>query len=81
MTEEAILAAFTRILRDLLGDDSIVLTMDTQRSDVPEWDSFMYVNFIVAAEQELKIKFSVADVESFVTVGDIVREARALLAR
>ncbi|GIL06947.1 MAG: hypothetical protein BroJett031_34670 [Betaproteobacteria bacterium] len=81
MTEEAILAAFTRILRDLLGDDSIVLTMDTQRSDVPDWDSFMYVNFIVAAEQELKIKFSVADVESFVTVGDIVREARALLAR
>lgn len=81
MTEEAILAAFTRILRDLLGDDSIVLTMDTQRSDVPDWDSFMYVNFIVAAEQELKIKFGVADVESFVTVGDIVREARALLAR
>lgn len=81
MTEEEILAAFTRILCDLLGDDSIVLTMDTQRSDVPDWDSFMYVNFIVAAEQELKIKFGVADVESFVTVGDIVREARALLAR
>lgn len=81
MTEEEILAVFTRILRDLLGDDSIVLTMDTQRSDVPDWDSFMYVNFIVAAEQELKLKFSVADVESFVTVGDIVREARALLAR
>lgn len=81
MTEQEILAAFTRILRDLLGDDSIVLAMDTQRSDVPNWDSFMYVNFIVAVEQELKIKFGVADVESFVTVGDIVREARALLAR
>jgi len=81
VTDEEILAAFTRILRDLLGDDSIVLTMDTRRSDVPGWDSFMYVNFIVAAEQELKLKFSVADVESFVTVGDIVQKARALLAR
>jgi acyl carrier protein len=81
VTDEEILAAFTRILRDLLGDDSIVLTMDTRRSDVPGWDSFMYVNFIVAAEQELKLKFSVADVESFVTVGDIVHKARALLAR
>ncbi|HXF45904.1 MAG TPA: acyl carrier protein [Burkholderiaceae bacterium] len=81
MTEEEILAAFTRILRDLLGDDSIVLAMDTQRGDVPNWDSFMYVNFIVAVEQELNIKFGVADVESFVTVGDIVREARARLAR
>jgi acyl carrier protein len=81
VTEEEILAAFTRILRDLLGDDSIVLAMDTQRGDVPNWDSFMYVNFIVAVEQELNIKFGVADVESFVTVGDIVREARARLAR
>lgn len=81
MTEEEILAAFTRILRDLLGDDSIALAMDTQRGDVPNWDSFMYVNFIVAVEQELNIKFGVADVESFVTVGDIVREARTLLAR
>jgi len=81
VTDEEILAAFTRILRDLLGDDSIVLTMDTRRSDVPGWDSFMYVNFIVAAEQELKLKFSVADVESFVTVGDIAHKARALLAR
>ena len=81
MTDEQLLAVFTRILRDLLGDDSVVLTMDTQRSDVPGWDSFMYVNFIVAVEQELKIKFGVADVESFVTVGDIVREARRLLAR
>jgi acyl carrier protein len=81
VTEEEILAAFTRVLRDLLGDDSIVLTMNTQRSDVPNWDSFMYVNFIVAVEQDLRIRFGVADVESFVTVGDIVREARTLLAR
>lgn len=81
MTDEQLLAVFTRILRDLLGDDSIVLSAGTRREDVPGWDSFMYVNFIVAAEQELKIRFGVADVESFVTVGDIAREARRLLAR
>jgi acyl carrier protein len=39
----------------------------------------MYVNFIVGVELELQIKFSVADVESFETVGDIVSEARSLL--
>jgi acyl carrier protein len=37
------------------------------------------VNFIVAVELELRIKFSVSDVESFETVGDIVAEARSLL--
>jgi acyl carrier protein len=75
-----ILGIFTRILRDLLDDDAIDLRMDTLRSDVPGWDSFMYVNFIVAAEMELKLKFGVADVEAFKTVGDIVAGARALLA-
>ncbi len=79
MTDQELLSVFTRVLRDLLGNDSIVLAMHTRRSDVDGWDSFMYVNFIVAVELELKIKFSVADVESFETVGDIVAEARSLL--
>ena len=78
MTETEALDLFTRLLRDLLGDDSIVLGMQTRRSDVPGWDSFAYVNFIVAAEIELGIKFRVADVEAFETVGDVVRGAVAL---
>lgn len=79
MTDQDLLTVFTRTLRDLLGDDSIVLAMNTRRGDVEGWDSFMYVNFIVAVELELRIKFSVSDVESFETVGDIVAEARSLL--
>jgi acyl carrier protein len=77
VTDTEILAIFTRILRDLLMDDSIVVTPGTRRSDVPNWDSFAYVNFIVAGEMKLGIKFNVAEVESFETVGDIVAAARA----
>lgn len=72
MTEQETLATLTRILRDLLGDDSIELTMQTTRGDVPAWDSFTYVNFIVAAEAEFGVKFRIADVESFADVGGIV---------
>jgi acyl carrier protein len=79
VTDQDLLTVFTRTLRDLLGDDSIVLAMNTRRGDVEGWDSFMYVNFIVAVELELRIKFSVSDVESFETVRDIVTEARSLL--
>ncbi len=78
MTNQDILVIFTRILRDLLADDSIVLGMETTREDVPGWDSFKYITFIVAVEMELGIKFRIADVESFETVGDIVAEAQAL---
>ena len=73
MNEQQILAAFSQILGDLLGDDSLVLTMDTERADVPGWDSFNYVNFIVAVEMRFGIKFRVAEVESFENVGAIVR--------
>lgn len=79
MSEQDLLALFTRILRDLLMDDGIVLTPATRRPDVPNWDSFAYVNFIVAAETELGIRFNVAEVESFDTVGDIVKAAAARL--
>jgi acyl carrier protein len=72
MTEQERLATLTRILRDLLGDDSIELTMLTAREDVPGWDSFCYVNFIVAVEAEYRIKFRIADIESFLNVGAIV---------
>jgi acyl carrier protein len=74
MTAQEILTEFTRILRDLLLDDSIALTMETQRQDIPNWDSFNYINFIVAVELEFGVKFKIADIESFPNVGAIVTE-------
>ena len=79
MTEQEILADFTDLLRDLLADDSIVLGMETKRADVPNWDSFQYVNFIVAVEVKFGVKFRIADVEAFETVGDIVTETCVFL--
>jgi acyl carrier protein len=71
-TEQGRLATLTQILRDLLGDESIKLTMSTVREDIPGWDSFNYINFIVAVESEFGIRFRIADVESFPNVGAIV---------
>jgi acyl carrier protein len=79
MTDQDILSRLTRILRDLLSDDSIALTMETKRDDVPNWDSFAYINFIVAVEGEFGVKFGVAEIESFQNVGEIVRRTSAIL--
>jgi acyl carrier protein len=81
MTDQEILIKFDRILRDLLLDDSIMLTMETQRQEVPNWDSFNYINFIVALEIEFGVKFKVADIESFANVGAIVTELKNLSTR
>jgi acyl carrier protein len=70
--EQQRLATMTQILCDLLGDDSIELTAETVREDIPGWDSFNYINFVVAVEAEYGVKFRIADVESFPDVGAIV---------
>jgi acyl carrier protein len=78
MTDREILEKLSRILGDLLADDSLQLTMETQRRDVPGWDSFAYINFIVAVEQEFNVKFAVAEVEAFETVGSIVERIKQI---
>ncbi len=80
MDEQEITDTLTTILQDLLLDSSIALSPTTVRNDVPGWDSFAYVNFIVAVETQFGIRFRVADVESFETVGDIVSEIKVLTA-
>jgi len=77
-TDVEILSTMSRTLGDLIGDDSIVLTATTRRSDVDGWDSFTYISFIAAIEMEFGVKFGVADVESFEDVGAIVRRLKAL---
>jgi len=78
MTEQELLNAFTDILRNILLDDTIVLTKDTRRVDVTNWDSFNYINFIVAVELRFGVKFRVADIESFENIGAIIAETKKL---
>jgi acyl carrier protein len=80
LTSQEVLSIFTRILRDLLLDDSIELTMESRREDIPGWDSFNYINFTVAVETEFGVKFKIADIESFPDVGAIVTEMTKMLA-
>jgi acyl carrier protein len=78
MTSEEILASCSRILGDLLASPQIVLRTDTRREDVPGWDSFAYISFIAVVEMTFHVKFGVAEVESFQTVGDIVRRIQQI---
>jgi acyl carrier protein len=80
MTDADILNTFSRILGDLLLDNSIVLSMKTRREDVPNWDSFNYINFIVAVEIEFGVKFKVADIEAFENVGEIVGQTKEMVS-
>jgi len=81
VSSEEILIVFIRILRELLDDNSIVLTMETRRQEIQNWDSFIYVNFIVAVEVQFGVKFKIADIESFENVGAIVKQLTNMLSQ
>jgi acyl carrier protein len=81
MNDTELLDLFSRTLADILGEDTLNLSLATRRADVPNWDSFSYVNFIAAIEMQLGIRFSIADVESFENVGAIVARTQLLTAK
>ena len=80
MTDQDTLHALSQILGDLLDDESITLTMETRREDVPEWDSLAYVNFIAMIEIRFGVKFKVSEIESFANVAAIVAGINSKLA-
>ena len=72
MKENEVYARLTSIFHDTFDDDSITLTKDTTAHDIKGWDSANHINLIVATEQEFKVKFKTAELESLKNVGEIV---------
>jgi acyl carrier protein len=72
MDKAEILRGLTEICREVLDDDSLVLTPDTSADDVENWDSMSHISIIVAAEQKFGVKFRTAEVEELKSVGDFV---------
>ena len=72
MTEADIYKTLTGIFRELLDDDTIVLSPDTTAGDVPGWDSLAHVNIVVASEAAFGVSFRAAELEELHRVGDLV---------
>ncbi len=72
MTREEMLVAVTEIVRDVLDDESIVLSESTSAPDVPGWDSFAHINIVVASEKEFGVRFRTHEIEQLQNVGEFV---------
>ena len=79
MSEEEIYAGLTEIVREIFGDNTIVLTAGTNASDIKGWDSINNINVIVAAEVRFGVRLSGEQIESLANVSDFVRAIRARL--
>ena len=66
---EEIMQETNEIFKDVLENDTIVLTPEITADDVAEWDSLSHIQLIVEIERHFKIRFTSAEISSYQNVG------------
>ena len=72
MDRDAIRAKVQEILRDVLDDDTVVLSDETVAEDVVDWDSTNHVRLIVGIEEDLGVRFETDEITRPESVGELV---------
>ena len=81
MTEPELYDALNQVFRQVLEDDTLVLTPATTADDVEGWDSMNHIFIVVEIEKRFGIKFQAAEMEELKNVGELaalVREKAAV---
>ena len=72
MVKEDILKQVRDIFVDILNNEKVVLTEETQATDVDDWDSLNHIQLIVAIEKHFKIRFTSKEIQSWNNVGEMI---------
>ena len=62
------------IFRDVIDDESLVLTESYSTHDNDDWDSVAMVQILLAVEAEFGVKFSTDEVANIKSVNDILKK-------
>jgi acyl carrier protein len=76
-TEAEIYAALHEIFADVFMRDDLKLTPAMTAKDVQGWDSFKQIEIIMATEERYGIKFNTRELDSLLSVGDLVKTIAA----
>lgn len=71
-SEKKILDELSKIVREVLGKDDILLTKNTTANDVAGWDSLSHVQILYKCELNWGIRLSLKELSSLNNVGDLV---------
>ena len=72
MSREAVLKKLNEIICEELDDMSIRVQEKTVLKEIPGWDSFAQINFVVSTEDEFSIKFSLDQISQLEDIGEVV---------
>jgi acyl carrier protein len=71
MEKNEIVKVISGFVSDILDDKSLVVSEDTAPEDVDGWDSVTHVNLVTALEEKYDVKFSLREMMSWETIGDL----------
>jgi acyl carrier protein len=72
MDRLTILKEVTEVFIDVLDNEDIVLTDETQAADVDDWDSLNHIQLVVGIEKHFKIRFTSKEIQSWKNVGEMI---------
>lgn len=72
MDRQTILKEVTNVFIDVLDNEDILLTDETQATDVDDWDSLNHIQLVVGIEKHFKIRFTSKEIQSWNNVGEMI---------
>jgi acyl carrier protein len=80
MSSDDLLPGVQDIFRDVLDDETLELTRDSNAETVPDWDSLAHINLVTAIERKYGVKFALGELQELKNVGDLIDLLAAKLA-
>ena len=67
-----------QLVREVFGDDSIVITDATTAGDIDGWDSVRHLSVMFAIEEEFGVRFATDELAGFPDIGSLARHLEVL---
>jgi acyl carrier protein len=77
MTSEELIQQLKSVFRNALDNPAIEITETTTAKDIKEWDSLNHIHLVLAIEKHFKLKFNSREIQSWKSVGDIIKGIQA----
>ena len=77
---DSILEELQSIFRNILDQPDLILTRQSNGSNVDDWDSLAHINLVTSIEKHYKIKFALGELQELKNVGDMVELIKTKLA-
>lgn len=79
MERKDLLTEIQEILAEIIDNEELVLSESTSPADVDDWDSLAHFQLVVALQKKFGVKFSIMEIQSWTTVGNIVNSINSKL--